>query len=161
MVVYCTSCWAEKINGQTKCPHCGKLIDNKEADYVTKLIRALNHPEPTTPVRVAWILGEIRAKVAVGPLLDVTRQTKDPYLLSSAVEALGKIGDTRSVTELAELMKKSSIVVRLKAVEALARIGSSESVTAIRDALNDRNISVRQAAKQALYARTNLRIIEP
>jgi len=59
---YCTNCWAEVPESAATCPRCGDDIAARQtrADFVDKLIAALRHCEPMTPVRAAWILGERR-----------------------------------------------------------------------------------------------------
>lgn len=80
MVHYCPSCWAE-IPDAPKCPSCGADFQAlvQEA-YEEKLIRSLRHPEPTTPIRAATILGELRSKAAVEPLVKLVSSSSDPYI---------------------------------------------------------------------------------
>jgi len=101
-VNYCTHCWTEVPEQATVCPRCGDDIAARQAsaDFVEKLIAALHHPEPTTPIRAAWILGQRREREAVEPLIQLARTCPDPFLVESAVEALGKIGDPRALGTL-------------------------------------------------------------
>jgi len=126
MTFYCTQCWAEVPGAATRCPRCGDDIVARQArsDYTEKLIAALRHPEPTTPVRAAWILGERRERAAVEPLCRLVRDSSDAFLVESAVEALGKIGDARAVTALEWARRHPSPRVRQGAELALARCRS-------------------------------------
>lgn len=95
MTFYCTHCWREVPQAATVCPHCSDDIAARQAraDYADKLIAALHHPEPTTPIRAAWILGQRRERKAVEPLCALARETRDAFILAAALEALGEIGD--------------------------------------------------------------------
>ncbi len=92
MTFYCTNCWNE-IDAQTEiCPYCG--TDQNELDnesYVEKLIRSLNHPEASTPVRAANILGNLKAKEAEAALLAKLKFESDPFTTEAVVDALLKI----------------------------------------------------------------------
>jgi len=123
MTFYCTQCWAEVPRSATRCPRCGDDIVARQArsDYTEKLIAALRHPEPTTPVRAAWILGERRERAAVEPLCRLVRDSSDAFLVESAVEALGKIGDARAAATLEWARQHPSPRVRRRAEQALAQ----------------------------------------
>ena len=98
MRYYCPSCWADFDDNASLCPRCGadlqRFFDGK--DYVDKLIVALEHPEPETPIRAAWILGKRREIRAVEPLIAVVNKTRDVYTARAAVEALDRIGTSRA-----------------------------------------------------------------
>jgi HEAT repeat protein len=94
---YCPNCWGEVSESTTVCPHCHTDIWERisQEEYTDKLIAALRHKEPMTPVRAAWILGERREQKAVSALTKIVRKGKDAFLVESAVEALGKIAGPR------------------------------------------------------------------
>jgi hypothetical protein len=54
---YCPACWKDFNKDFIRCPFCRLEIpefrDSK--GHVEKLFLALHCPEPTTPVRVAWV----------------------------------------------------------------------------------------------------------
>jgi HEAT repeat protein len=124
MRFYCTNCWAEVAESATICPKCGDDIVARQArsDYVEKLIAALRHPEPTTPIRAAWILGERREPVAVEPLCRLVRESRDAFIVESVVEALGKIGDAHALTVIESATRHPSPRVRNAAKKALAQL---------------------------------------
>ena len=125
MVRYCPTCWSEADKNDC-CPRCGGgLRQSANESYEEKLIWALGHPEPTTPVRAATILGERRAVAAVEPLIALALSTPDFYLQEAAVIALGQIGDKRAQPYLERLSREGAIRVRLAAHRALARLQSS------------------------------------
>ena len=91
---YCPNCWTEVEESATSCPYCHVDITERisESEYTDKLISALRHKEPMTPVRAAWVLGERREAKAVPALTKIVKKAKDGFLVESVVEALGKIG---------------------------------------------------------------------
>jgi len=124
MTFYCTNCWREVPESAALCPHCGDDIPARRAraDYVDKLIAALRHPEPTTPIRAAWILGERRERRAVESLLALVQESSDAYVVEAAVEALGKIGDRCAWDALQAASVHPNPRVRGQALQALNRL---------------------------------------
>jgi HEAT repeat protein len=119
MIYFCPSCWNEIKNADV-CPECG--VDLKELAqerYEEKLIRALRHPEPTVPIRVAAILGELRSRAAVEPLIEMALSSTDPYIQEAAVTALGTIGDARALPCLNQLSREGALRVKITAGLAL------------------------------------------
>ncbi len=151
MGIRCPRCQWENQPEDRACRRCGAELLPDGADYASKLISALEHPEPETPIRAAWILGELRERRAVDPLMRVLEKGTDPYILAAAAEALGKIGDDRATDVLAKSLASSFLPVRVKAVEALGRLGGDEARKAIEGALVDPSPSVRKAAEGALH----------
>lgn len=92
MIYYCNNCWKEiKANDKT-CPFCGSNQNNLEQEsFLQKLIRALNHPEPGTPIRAANILGKLNAKEALPALLNRLEKEKDPFIVEAVIDAIIKI----------------------------------------------------------------------
>jgi predicted amidophosphoribosyltransferase len=59
MVFYCPNCWKELPGAREICPNCAQRISSwDEKAFTEKLMQALSHPEPETPVRAVHILGE-------------------------------------------------------------------------------------------------------
>jgi HEAT repeat protein len=121
---YCPNCWAEVPQSAVVCPHCYTDISERisQADYVDKLIAALRHKEPMTPVRAAWILGERHEQKAAPALAKIINKAKDAFLVESAVEALGKIGGDVASVAVRTATQHSSLRVRVKAREVLQQI---------------------------------------
>ena len=89
-------------------------------------MRSLSHPEPTVPVRAAAILGELRSKAAVEPLIVLATSNPDPYIQEAAVIALGRIGDERAIPHLENLTPGGWLLVRRAARRALEILKSKE-----------------------------------
>lgn len=119
MTYFCPSCWSE-VGRATTCPNCGaELRDFSRSSYEEKLISALQHLEPTVPLRAAVILGELGSLAAVEPLIDLAPSVKDPYIQEAAVEALRRIGDSRARSCLDFLSREGSVRVRAAAERAV------------------------------------------
>jgi HEAT repeat protein len=129
MTFYCPNCWNEIDPKLTVCPHCGANQEAlSEEEYDEKLIRALHHPEPMTPIRAAFILGERGVQRAVHDLEKVIEENRDPYLVQEAIEALGKIGLTECEPFLNNCLSSAyGILARKAANEAIRRIHQQTS----------------------------------
>jgi len=126
MIYFCPSCWSE-IKNEDVCPECG--VDLKELaqeGYEEKLIRALRHPEATVPVCAATILGELRSKAAIEPLIVLAISNPDPYIQEAAVIALGRIGYERAIPHLENLALEGWLRVRRAARRAFEKLRSQE-----------------------------------
>ncbi len=124
---------------RTICPHCHADISERisQANYTDKLIAALRHKEPTTPVRAAWILGERHEEKAVPALAKIVKKARDAFVVESAVEALGKIGGSAATTAVRTATQHSSLRVRVKAREVLRQIESEN----LKQALGEKEIT--------------------
>ena len=119
LTYYCPSCWRE-VGSASVCPACGTELQSLSGEsYEEKLIRALRHPEPTAPIRAATILGNVRSRAAVEPLIDLAILSTDPYIQEAAVAALGRIGDARALPTLERLSQEGMLRVRIAAHEAI------------------------------------------
>lgn len=119
MTFFCTQCWKEVSADARICPHCGDdmVARQAQADFVDKLIAALWHPEPTTPIRAAWILGQRRERRAVPALIKLAGCASDPFIIAAAVAALRQIGDKRAESVLIAARRHRSLHVRRAAAE--------------------------------------------
>jgi len=151
---FCPHCWAEVPAEARLCPACGAVIEDARADIVDKYIAALRHPQAETRLRAAWILGQMRERRAVPALQEIAiaRGQGDPYLLSTAAESLGLIGDNQAVPVLAALLADlgASFMARVQAAHALGRVGGDEAIAALTKAAIDTHGLVRNAALTAL-----------
>lgn len=87
---FCPSCWHEISEGQDECPECHVSITERwdKKDFVDKLIAALKHPEPTTPIRAAMILGKLKDTRAISHLIFIAQTAHDIFIILAAVRAL-------------------------------------------------------------------------
>jgi HEAT repeat protein len=120
---YCPGCWSDFGKDFDQCPKCGLHIHEFWAskDYVERLILALNHPEKSTPVRAAWILGKLKDPRAVEALIRLIETSEDIYLIVAAVKALGEIRTVEALAALETLRKHPARMVKEAARWALDR----------------------------------------
>jgi HEAT repeat protein len=123
---YCPKCWINFAENLDLCPQCGLDIRQFWAskDYVEKLILALNHPEKTTPIRTAWILGKLREPRAAKALNELIEKTDDVYLVVAAVKALGEIGTLEAIASLEALRQHPAKMVREACRKILEQISA-------------------------------------
>jgi len=127
MTYFCPACWKEIAKADV-CPHCGTDLGNLSNEtYEQKLILALRHPEPTVPIRVAAILGQLRSRAAVEPLIDMALSSADPYIQEAAVASLGTIGDARALTCLNHLSHEGALRVKIAADRAAKALENEHS----------------------------------
>lgn len=116
---------------------------------VPLLIRALADTNESIAYMSASILGDIRDKRAILPLM-VAAHHKSPTIRGSACDALGKLGDTSAVNVLVQCLKDSIPGVRRKAALALGKIGDVRALLPILPLLWDEQYSVRYTAENAI-----------
>jgi hypothetical protein len=117
MHYYCPGCWKDSPTDFEVCPNCGINIplfwDAK--DMVEKLVHSLQHPEPSTPIRAAWLLGEICDPRAVQPLIHLIQNTRDYHLIRTAVQALRQINTEEGLEFLKTLQNHPVRMIREEA----------------------------------------------
>jgi HEAT repeat protein len=119
---FCPGCWKDFTEDFDRCPNCGLEIRQFWAskDYIEKLILALNHPEKSTPVRAARILGRLRNPGTVSALIGLIGKTKDVYLAVAAIHALRHISTPEAVNFLETLRSHPARVMREAVNRALS-----------------------------------------
>jgi HEAT repeat protein len=122
MRFYCPRCWQDFAKDLPRCPVCGLDIVEfwKSKDYVEKLIISLSHPEKETPIRAAWILGQLKDTRAVAPLIELVKKTEDVYIARAAVRALGEINNQEVRQFLVTLANHQAKMVRDEAQRILS-----------------------------------------
>jgi HEAT repeat protein len=127
---FCPNCWRETPEGARVCPHCGVDIEafGGERDFVEHLILALRHPEPQTPIRAAWILGQLRDERAVAPLARLLQEAPDVYIARAAAEALGGIGTPAALLFLRTMRDHPATIVRETVEKPLSQLDSMHAV---------------------------------
>ncbi len=122
---FCPSCWAEIGEREDPCPRCGCQVAERldGASYTERLIAALSHPEPETPLRAATILGMRRDHDAVFHLVRTAESTKDPYLAMACLEALARIGGRAAWEAVRTRCQDPRVLVSRRAQELLAGFG--------------------------------------
>lgn len=122
---FCPVCWTASREDESICRHCGAEIGRIQAgkSYAQRLADALHHPEPTTPLRVALVLGLRREPGAVGALATCAHETDDLYLCLECLTALARIGTPEAWAAVASFVSDPRRVVAARARMLLGRRG--------------------------------------
>ena len=145
---------------QSVLPHLLKCLEGPESDLRQKATVSLGavsaivnywKVEGSRPRLEAIIhLGNLRHRAAVEPLLSLLR-TSTPDLRGLIVDALAKIGDSRAIEPLLQLLAEEIKVADLsRIIGALGNFGDARVVRALTDALRNQYRSVRQSAAYSL-----------
>ena len=120
MVFFCTSCWSEIAENAEKCPNCGVVQEQLSGEsYIKKLIRALHHPEPSTPIRASMILGELKAQEAIPDLLELITKSNDPFIIAAAIKAIGNLDYPYLINFLEQYSKKNKSIIVQDAISSV------------------------------------------
>ena len=131
-----TACWILERMGLPAAPN---------------LIEALKREDREIRSLAAYLLGNIRERKAVLPLISLLKDA-DLRVRWEAIRALGKIGDSRAIPALLEILSEGDGGIRVMAVEAIGRVARKEGrsdkriFTALLKTLKDENRYVRYAA---------------
>lgn len=154
MKLYCPSCYEMNEWGSRSCARCGAPLRGPEGEtYARRLIWALRHPEPSTALRAAVLLGKLATPEAIEPLTEVLcAPGPDPYVKAAAARSLGRIGGGKARAALVRTLEHGPVPARLAAVEALEALGPDESAAgALRRAWEkDGSSRVRRMARETL-----------
>jgi len=158
MILYCLNCWSPIKENEEVCHECQAEIESFDhLSYFEALVRALNHPERTTRIRAAYILGELKDKRAVKPLAEAIsriRGIRDVFFEEAVAVALGKIEEEETLPILINLLDHRSFLVRAAALNSLSRFKTKKVTQAIRMALDDPSPSVQELAMKILRGRS-------
>jgi HEAT repeat protein len=92
----------------------------------------------------------------------VAQLNKAEAIRISAAQALGQVGDNRSIEALSNcLSTHPDWQVRTAAARALGQLGNAQAVEALVVALHDKSADIRAAAAEALGQVGDVRVVEP
>ncbi len=92
------------------------------------LVARLGDGDDLTQTLAARALGGIGSKAAVPALMAVASDEGQEWVRANALEALGRIGDSRALELLNKSMDSQSDRIRLVAIEAMGQMGNSECI---------------------------------
>lgn len=121
-----------------------------EKEALDHLIQALQHK--IGQVRMAAVdgLGKLRATPAFDPICDLLKGDPMWEVRREAANALGRMGDPRAQSALAEALNDKDADVREAAAMALGNLGNRSAITPLVLALKDEQSGVRRIAAAAL-----------
>jgi HEAT repeat protein len=130
----------------------GKLHEDEEVEPPIEALTGEALTDPIAEVReaVAWVLGWLRDKCAVEPLIKrLANKEEEASVRQAAATALGALSDPRAVPQLMQALTTGENL-RTEATEALSLLGEPAVKPLLDDALTSPRPRVRQAAAEAL-----------
>lgn len=114
------------------------------------LLELLEDLRPRARANSIWLLGKIKAKEAIPPLIEALKKpdNKPRWIL----RALGDIGERNPLPKIYPYLNDGDETARIAAASALGKIGAPESVPRLLEVLNDELFTVRSAAENALVS---------
>jgi len=100
----------------------------------------------------AWALADAPRGSAAGPALIKAMRDADPAVRSTAIWAVGNLGDEAAVDELVSALQDTNAATRETAAWAIGSCEPDKAPTALIKALSDKNRDVRLAAAWALFS---------
>ena len=124
----------------------------REKNAVVPLIQALQDEKQQIRQAAAQALGFMKADEAVSALIESVSVSSSDYLLrQAAVEALGRIGDSRALEPLLEVLQDREWKARWSAIYALGRIGDEQALPFLhRCLLEEEDTILRKSAAVTL-----------
>ncbi|MHB0999550.1 MAG: HEAT repeat domain-containing protein [Armatimonadota bacterium] len=117
-------------------------------------LSALRDPDPNVRMNAAAVLGIMREKDAVKPLISALKDP-DSRVRTNAAGALGKIGDRTAVPALIKAIKDTEPSVRINSISSLSMLKDGRAVKPIVGALSDHDTDVRRNAAGVLRGLLN------
>ena len=137
----------EDIMRSSACAALGKMGEGVVAPLI-KLLQT--HKSWHVRFNAARALAEIKSKKTVPQLIDALLLEKSSNVKEWLFIGLGRIGDTRAVTPLIELLNDTDPSLKYYVVSALGRIGDSSAILALIKVFEDETGVVRLGAAEAL-----------
>ena len=93
MTFFCPVCWKEIKAIDRICPCCGAdMSEFKREDFEKRLINILRYTEPKMVQQAVYILGRLKSKRAVKPLIELFKKTDDTLIKIEILDSLSEIG---------------------------------------------------------------------
>ena len=154
MIFYCPNCWTRVKEGENVCHECKAGIEPLDhRSYFDKLVNALNHPERTTRIRAAYILGELKDRRAIKPFAEAVSKpmgVEDVFFVEMIAIALGKVNREEALPVLIRLMDHPSFLLRRAALNSLSNFRNEEALKVIKNAVKDPSLNVQELAQKLL-----------
>ena len=116
-------------------------------------IHKLQSPNPEEVMYAVQVLAASGSRRAAGPLADLLRTGPRNDVTNSIIQALGSIGDVKSIPILIEYLGHRRPDTRVASIWALESFDDQRVTTALENALRDSDSQVRSTAALALGKR--------
>lgn len=106
-------------------------------EKLNKMAKELDFQDGVVLGKVSRVLGDMMAKPAVDPLLDILKKANlgDDYTkgIDGVIEALGRIGDEKALPPLLKLLKdkKANYKMRMQVCQAFTVMGNKKTIPAL------------------------------
>jgi HEAT repeat protein len=128
------------------------LIRVSDKKAIKSLIHALDDEDIRVRKNAAQALGNIGEEV-IEPLVKML-ENKDNFSkkrqLRAVVEALGFVGNSKTVDPLIRALSIKDVYVRKVSALALGKFNDTKAIESLKNCLNDENKQVKEAANQSL-----------
>jgi len=121
-------------------------------DAIPYLLEGLEAKDQSIVVFCVEMLAEIGFVSAVEPLRSLAKEYPNIIVRTKAVEALGRLGDSRAVPLLIENTANSFPEMRMSAINALRRVGAAEAIPALLERIGEGSLEEKVAAGRSLLA---------
>lgn len=111
MIFYCSNCWSEIDIDALICPNCKSdqsVLTN--LSFKEKLLAAINHPEPSTPIRVAEICTRLKINEAIPVMINRLRYETDPFIIISFVKSIMLLDNTNK-DKIRKILSEDSLIL--------------------------------------------------
>lgn len=127
--------------------------DDVDETYFEKVLKsALNHPRRDKRMEMIYLLGELRDLRAMDALASIMTED-DPYLVSEAVKAAGKMGGVKAMEQLQIMTHHRSFLVRGEVAKAIGSVDNPDLSEMLDQLLKDISPYVEECAHMALAAK--------
>jgi HEAT repeat protein len=99
-----------------------------------------------------WLLGKIKAKESVEPLIDALGKKRNWRLRNTIIGALGDIEDSKAMDVIAPYLKDEKERVRITSARALGKIKDEGGIPDLIAGFDDRFFTVRLACENSLVS---------
>jgi HEAT repeats/SMI1 / KNR4 family (SUKH-1) len=110
------------------------------------LIRMLSDPNAQVRLYAVGGLRQIKARRALGPVVDRLAREDDKNVIGSILHMLGELGDSSIVPTLLEWARSPDDFHRLDAIDSLARIGDDRAIPVAQAMLREDRLPIRYDA---------------
>jgi hypothetical protein len=121
-------------------------------DAVPCLLEGLEAKDQSIVLFCIEMLAEIGFVTAVEPLRSIAKEYPNIIVRTKAVEALGRLGDSRAVSLLTDNASNTFPDMRMSALVALKRVGAPDALPALLKRMEDGPLPEKIAAGKAIYA---------
>jgi HEAT repeat protein len=138
----------EALNEEKTRWYARQALVELDGAILPQLEEGLRSDNPQTRENIAMILGEVKDRRAVKPLLEALQ--RDEQLVLTSASSLIQIGDPNSVEPLIEMLDNRNEQIRLYAAYALGGLNDTRAVLPLIDILEDPSSSIRGVATHSL-----------